>query len=130
MNPAANKLIQKNICNPNNSSYPNFAPSIYNLNVSTSVAGAYTVVHIIGDNFLPPVYGITYVNFGIFTNIPIIFYSTFNISFVVPQDAVATTYPYNVEVVNVYNNNFGSSINYRAVGSNVYSNNVSYTITN
>ena len=129
MNPAENKFIQKGICNPNNSSYPNFAPSIYNLNVYTSVAGAYTVVHIIGDNFLPPAYGNTYVNFGIFTNIPIVFYSTFNISFVVPQGAVATKYPYNVEVVNVYNNNFGSSINYRASGSNVYSNNVSYTIT-
>lgn len=128
MNPAVNKLTEKYICNPSNSSYPNFAPSIYNLNVETSVAGAYTVVHILGDNFFPPAYGNTYVNFGSFTNIPILFYSTFNISFVVPQGAGNNLY--NVVVVNVYNNNFGSTINYRASGSNVYSNTVLYSITN
>jgi len=128
MNPAVNKLTEKYICNPSNSSYPNFAPSIYNLNVETSVAGAYTVVHILGDNFFPPAYGNTYVNFGSFTNIPIIFYNTFNISFVVPQGAGNNLY--NVVVVNVYNNNFGSTINYRASGSNVYSNTVLYSITN
>ena len=126
MNRVINKATQQNFCNTN-SSYPKFAPTIHKLSINNSAAAAYTVVDIIGENFLPPAYGNTHVNFGVFTNIPFIFYSTMNISFVVPKNAVPETY--NVVAVNVYNNNFGSTINYRSIGSNAYSNSVIYTIT-
>ena len=87
----------------NKSFYPSFNPKIYSLSVTTSVSSVYSLVYINGSNFFPPSNGSTYVNFGSFTNLPIIFYSSFNISFVVPLNVVAGNY--NVVVVNLYNGN-------------------------
>ena len=115
-------------CKRNNRSYPSFAPVIYNLSVLSSCVGAYSLVNIDGANFLPPAYGTTYVNFGQYTNLPITFYSSFNISFVVPLNAPPGNYA--VTVVNVYNGNFSPAINQTYPGNLVYSNSITYTLLN
>ena len=107
--------------------YPSFTPTINSLSVSSSVRGAYSNVTINGSNFLPPSYGTTYVNFGAFKNLPIIFYTTTTISFVVPLNAVSGTY--NVQVVNIYNGNFSPSVNQSYPGIPNFSNSVTYTIS-
>jgi hypothetical protein len=124
-----------NITQPNTSinrcrksvGYPNFTPIIYGATVTTSVSGVYTLVYITGENFISPVNETTYVNFGSFLNLPITFYSSFNISFVVPLNALAGSY--NVVVVNVYNGNFSNAVNTSYPGNPNYSNSITYTIT-
>ena len=104
---------------------PSFTPEIYSLSVYSSAPGAYSNVLISGKNFLPN--GTTYVNFGTYTNIPVSYYGSNNISFVVPGNAISG--PYNVIVVNNYTSNFGSHIN-NFYNSNLnYSNSVPYTLT-
>lgn len=110
----------------NKSFYPSFNPQIYNLSVTTSASGVYSLVYINGLNFFPPCNGSTYVNFGSFTNLPITFYSSFNISFVVPSNAVAGNY--NVVVVNLYNGNFSTPVNNSYPSIPNFSNPVRYTI--
>jgi uncharacterized protein (TIGR03437 family) len=85
------------------------------------------MVYIDGSNFFPPTNGITYVNFGNYTNLPVIFYSSFNISFVVPLNAGAGNYT--VTVVNIYNGNFSLQVNTSYPGIPNYSNSVVYTLT-
>lgn len=106
---------------------PSFTPVINSLSVTTSVAGVYSLVYINGSNFIPTCNGVTYINFGNFKNIPITFYSSFNISFVVPLNATKGTH--NVVVVNVYNSNFSPSVNQSYPGIPKYSNSVAYKIT-
>ena len=105
--------------------YPSFTPEIYYMSTTTSIAGEYSLVSISGQNFLPN--GTTYVNFGSYTNIQVLYNSSFNISFVVPT--VALTDIYNVVVVNVYNNNFSPPVNQSQPGTLNYSNAVVYTLT-
>lgn len=106
---------------------PSFTPIINNLSLTSSNVKKYSLVYITGSNFLPPVYGTTYVNFGdSFTNIPITFYSCFNISFVVPISA--TPGNYEVKVVNIYNGNFSPGVNSSNPGIPNYSNSITYTI--
>jgi hypothetical protein len=107
--------------------YPNFSPAISSLSVTSSLIGQYSLVYITGANFLPPCYGNTYVNFGTFKNLPITFYSTVNISFIVPLNAPSGNY--NVTVINVYNSNFSPAINQSYAGNPNYSNSFNYTIT-
>jgi len=114
-------------CQLSNGFYPNFGPKINTLFVSTSSESKYSLVYINGSNFLPPCYGTTYVNFGSYTNLPIIFYNSFTISFVVPIKAVAGNY--SVIVVNIYNNNFSPSVKQSYPGNLNYSNSLIYTIT-
>jgi hypothetical protein len=106
--------------------YPNFTPSINSMSVTTSSAGVYTNVNINGSTFLPTINGVTYVLFGSY-KINILFYSTSNISFVVPLGATAGVY--NVNVVNVYNNNFSTDVPQVSTGTPNYSNTFTYTIT-
>ena len=106
---------------------PSFTPTISNLSVTTSVSGIYSMVYINGTNFLPPCNGTTYVNFGTFKRLPITFYSSFNISFVVPLSAPAGNY--NVIVVNLYNDNFSLPVGQSNPGKPNYSNSITYTIT-
>jgi hypothetical protein len=108
-------------------SYPSFAPVINNLSVNSSGAGVYSLVYIYGINFLPPVYGNTYVNFGSFKQLPITFYSNSSISFVVPLNASPGNY--NTVVVNIYNSNYSPTVNHSYAGNPNYSNSNSYTIT-
>lgn len=104
---------------------PSFTPIINNLSVTSSVAGQYSLVYINGNNYFPN--AITYVNFGIFTNIPITYYSSFNISFVVPLSATAGNY--NIVVVNIYNGQLSQPVKYTYSGNLNYSKPVKYTIT-
>ena len=105
--------------------YPSFTPKLFNLSVNNSAFGEYTVVYINGANFLPN--GTTFVNFGNYTHLPVTYYSSFNISFVVPINANPGTY--NVQVVNLYNGNFSPSINNTYPGVLNLSNSINYTIT-
>ena len=112
-------------CRKISNTYPSFSPTINNLSTTSSEVNINTVVYIDGTNFLPPVYGTTYVNFGNFyKNVPIVFYSTSQISFVVPLDAIAGTYE--VTVVNVYNGNFSPSVNITYAGNLNFSNSILY----
>ena len=104
---------------------PSFTPVINNLSVSTSVAGQYSFVYISGQNFFPN--GTTYVNFGDFKNIPVTYYSSFNISFVVPLNAPIGSYK--VSVVNLYNGQYSVPVNYTYPGNLNYSNYLVYLIT-
>jgi hypothetical protein len=115
-------------CRKISNAYPSFKPIIYSLSVTTSVSGTYSIVYIDGENFLPSVYGTTYVKFGkTYNNLPITFYSPNQLSFVVPLDAVIGIY--NVFVVNVYNSNFSPAVNLTYAGNLNYSNSVTYFIT-
>lgn len=116
-----------NRCRRYQQAYPSFAPIIYTLNPDNVNQGAYSVVYINGLNFLPPCYGTTYVNCGTFTNIPITFYSSFNISFVVPVNIVAGNYA--VTVVNIYNSNFSPAVNSSYPGNPNYSNSLQLTVS-
>jgi hypothetical protein len=112
---------------PTKSFYPSFSPIMNGLSVTTSNSGVYSLVYVTGSNFVSPTNGITYINFGSFTNLPITYYSSFNISFVVPLNALAGSY--NVVVVNVYNGNFSTAVNTSYPGNPNYSNSITYTIT-
>ena len=81
--------------------YPSFTPVINGLSVTSAIYGIYTVVYVYGTNFLP--YN-TYINFGSFTNLSVIFYNSSTISFVIPSKAGAGSY--NVVAINKYNGNF------------------------
>ena len=107
--------------------YPSFSPIMNGLSVTTSNSGVYSLVYVTGSNFVSPTNGTTYINFGSFTNLPITFYSSFNISFVVPLNAVAGSY--NVIVVSIYNGNFSPAVNTSYPGTPNYSNPITYTIT-
>jgi hypothetical protein len=104
---------------------PSFTPVISNLSVTSSLAGQYSLVYINGSNFFPN--GTTFVNFGPYQNIPIVYYGSFNISFVVPLNAFVGNY--NVVVVNLYNGQFSSPVKYSYTGNLNYSNSVLYTLT-
>jgi hypothetical protein len=96
--------------------YPNTSPVILNFSPSTSILGIYTVCYIEGVNFSKSnSTGNSTVTFGNITNIPVTFYSSLNISFVVPSNLSTGTYQ-----VQVVNNNYPSS---------QYSNIVDYILT-
>jgi len=87
--------------------YPNTSPVMYSLSPTESLLSNYTVCYINGLNFSKSnTTGNSTVTFGDITNIPVTFYSSLNISFVVPNNLVAGTYK--VQVVN--NNYFPSTL--------------------
>jgi len=99
-------------------SYPNTTPIIYNLSITQSVLKDYTVCYINGLNFSKEnTTGNSTVTFGDIANIPVIFYSSLNLSFIVPNNLAPGTYE--VQVVN--NNYFPVTL---------YSNKVGYTLLN
>jgi hypothetical protein len=133
MNPAninLNPNIYSNIptnqlaCRKYNPGYPSFTPSISTISVNESNFGQYTLVYIFGVNFFPN--GATYVNFGLYKNIPVTFYGSNNISFVVPINAPIGTYT--VVVVSIYNGNFSTPVKYTYPGVLNYSNAIIYQI--
>lgn len=121
-----NAIYKKYKCRKVLKTYPSFTPIINSLSATSSAKGTYSVVYINGSNFLPPVIGVTYVNFGTYKNLPIIFFSSAYISFTIPLNAPVGNYP--VVVVNVYNNNFSQPVNYSYPGILNYSNKVIYSI--
>jgi hypothetical protein len=79
---------------------PNIIPVILQIIPEQSILGNYVVAHIIGYNFsLGGPLGYSTVTFGNITNIPVTFFSSLNISFVIPVINV-TNGIYQVEVVN------------------------------
>jgi hypothetical protein len=117
-------LIIKKRCKLSKGFLPSFTAEIYSLSVDTSPSGAYSNVSINGKNFLPN--GISYVNFGNFTNIPVNYFSSFSISFVVPTNAPIGSY--NVVVVNNYNSNYSANITTIYNQNLNFSNSVTYKL--
>jgi hypothetical protein len=112
-------------CARNKGFLPSFTPNLYSLSVTTTTSGAYSLVYVNGSNFLPN--GTTFIQFGGLGYLPVTYYSSFNLSFVVPLNAVAGNY--SVKVVNLYNGNFSPSVNQSSIGNLNYSNSIIYTLT-
>ena len=88
--------------------YPTTVPVIYNLSPNQSVLGDYTLCYINGLNFSKEnTTGNSTVTFGNITNIPVTFYSSLNLSFVVPNNLAPGTYQ-----VQIVNNNYFPSTTY------------------
>jgi len=104
---------------------PSFTPELYSLSATSSENNTYKMIFVSGSNFLPN--GTTFIKFGNFGYLPAIYYSSFNLSFVVPLNAVSGNY--NVQVVNLYNGNFSTPVNQTYSGNLNYSNSITYTIT-
>ena len=108
-------LFQYNVRNCRifeNLSYPNTSPVIDSLSIYNSQQGLYTTVYISGSNFsLGGTTGYSTVTFGLYTNIPVIFYNSLYISFQVPIYAVPATYSVTV-VNNSQNPLYSNSVNY------------------
>jgi len=112
-------------CARNAGFLPSFTPILASLSVTTSTSGAYSLVYVNGSNFLPN--GTTFIQFGGLGYLPVTYYSSFNLSFVVPLNAVAGNYL--VKVVNLYNGNFSPPVNQSYPGNLNFSNSITYTIT-
>ena len=113
-------------CKKNKGSLPSFTPVLLSLSVTTSNFGEYSLVYVNGSNFLPN--GVTFIQFGQFGYLPVTYYSSNNLSFIVPINARPGNY--NVKVVNLYNGNFSPQINQSYIGNLNFSENyVTYTIT-
>lgn len=112
-------------CRKFKSQYPSFTPILYNLSTTSSPFGSYSLVYVNGTNFLPN--GTTFIKFGNYGNLPVTYYSSFNLSFVVPLDAPVDSYL--VQVVNLYNGNFSPQINQSYPGNINLSDSITYTIT-
>lgn len=104
--------------------YPSFTPILNSLSTTSSSAGGYSLVYVNGSNYLPN--GTSFIKFGNYGNLNVVYYSSFNLSFVVPQDASPGIY--NVQVVNLYNGNFSPEVNQSYTGNLNYSESISYTI--
>jgi len=118
--------INRKKCRGYNGFYPNFTPILANLSTTTSMATTYVLVRITGSNFLPN--GTTFVKFGSLGFLPVIYYSSFDLGFVVPSNAVAGNYE--VQVVNLYTNNFSPQVNPSNPANLNYSlNSITYSIT-
>jgi hypothetical protein len=111
-------------CRKFKSSYPSFTPVLNKLSVTSSPAGGYSVVYVDGSNFLPN--GTTFIKFGN-GYIPVTYFSSFKLSFIVPLNA--TVGDYDVQVVNLYNDNFSPQKNQTYTGNINLSNPITYTIT-
>lgn len=121
-----NKIRNKSITYPRNKGFlPSFTPILDGLSTTTSGSGAYSLVYVNGSNFLPG--GTTFIQFGVLGYLPVTYYSSFNLSFVVPLNAVAGSYA--VKVVNLYNGNFSQPVNQSYSGNLNFSNSITYTIT-
>lgn len=121
-----NKIKNKSITCPRNTGFlPSFTPILHNLSVTTSAPGVYSLVYVNGSNFLPN--GTTFIQFGGLGYLPVIYYSSFNLSFVVPLNATSGNYA--VKVVNLYNGNFSPPINQSYSGNLNFSNSITYTIS-
>jgi len=117
-------------CSLSRNNLPSFTPVIYGLSQDRSNAKAYTVIYIIGTNFLPN--GTTYIKFNDIDNkenrqnIQVIYYSSMNISFIVPSNLKPGKY--NVTAVNVYSGNFSLPVQYNYTPNLNYSDSITYTI--
>lgn len=121
-----NKNRNKSITSSRNKGFlPSFTPILHGLSITTSTSGTYSLVYVNGSNFLPG--GITFIQFGGLGYLPVTYYSSFNLSFVVPLNAIPDNYA--VKVVNLYNGNFSPPINQSYSGNLNFSNSITYTIS-
>jgi hypothetical protein len=112
-------------CRKSKPKYPSFTPILSSLSTTTSPVGGYSLVYISGSNYLPD--GTTIVKFGN-TYLPVIYYSSSYLSFVVPLNAGKGNYP--VQIANIYNGNFSPVVNQSYPGNiNLSTNSIIYTIT-
>jgi hypothetical protein len=109
----------------NNRGYPSFTPELSGLSVTTSAEKVYTIVYVNGSNFLPN--DTTFIKFGNLGYSPVTYNTSFNLSFVVPFNAVKGDY--SVKVVNLYNGNFSPPVNQSYPGNLNFSQAITYTIT-
>ena len=117
-------LLQPFLCRKSVPLIPDVTPIISNLSVDSSTEGLYTVVTIYGNNFsLYGITGISVVDFvstskkQIFQNLPVSFYSSQQISFSVPLNALPDNYS-----ITVVNKQYpisltSNSVNYTIVSS-------------
>lgn len=112
-------------CRIYNGFYPSFTPVLNSLSVTSSDAGKYSFVYVNGSNFLPN--QTTFIKFGNLGYLPVTYYSSFSLSFVVPLNSYSGDY--NVQVVNLYNGNFSPQVNQSYPGNLNFSNSIIYTIT-
>lgn len=97
-----------NICRKVNS-FPDTTPIINNMSTYITKASAYTIVHIIGENFsLDGSTGYSVVLFGEM-EIPVIFYNSQHISFVVPLNKKNGEYTIKVVNKNYFQTNLYSN---------------------
>jgi hypothetical protein len=103
------QISSNSSCKKNSNTIPNFSPIITNLTPDTCPAGVYTQVTVYGNNFsLGSSIGYTVIIFGD-TIIPVTFYGSKTISFIVPTSASPGIYT--VQAVNIlYPNSFYSNI--------------------
>jgi hypothetical protein len=102
-----------NRCRIPTSVYPDITPVIYDLSSYASFSGQYTVVHIHGNHFSQygPM-GYSVVNFGKDKNIPVSFYNSQEISFVVPINSVPDIYSVTVANINFPSTLYSNSMPY------------------
>ena len=114
-------IVKRIIKNPKGF-LPNITPIIYGLSTYTSKISEYIVIYISGANFFP--FGTTNVTFGPFNNIPVTYYSSFSISFSLPQStrSILALGTYSVQVTTINNST-------NLFPTTVYSNKVLYTLT-
>jgi hypothetical protein len=105
--------------------YPSFTPILSDLSITSSAQNTYSNVYVYGSNFLPN--RITFIKFGNLGYYPVIYYSSSELSFIVPENASPGNY--NVQVVNLYNSNFSPPVNQSYPGNLNFSNSITYTIT-
>jgi len=104
-------------CRKSKPKYPSFTPVLSGLSTTTSPSGGYSLVYISGSNYLPD--EVTIVKFGN-DYLPVIYYSSSYLSFVVPLNLLA----------NIYNGNFSPVVNQSYPGNiNLSENSIIYTIT-
>jgi hypothetical protein len=106
---------------------PNFTPTIIRLSNSKGLITETKLITIYGSGFIHPSISTTYVNFGKeYQKIPTNYYNSSRISFTVPYNLLAGTFP--IVVVTVYNENYKEKLYSSYSPNNVfYSNALNYT---
>jgi len=116
--------VRTSNCSLTKKRLPSFNPVIYSLSQTFSYAKKYSVVFVKGENFFPN--GSTYINFGKIKNIPVTYFGSFAISFIVPVNALAGDHK--ITAVNIYNGNFSYPIQYTYPANLNESNPIIYTL--
>ena len=115
MFPNNNNLSSKTSCVKYKNFFPKFTPVILYLSSDTANAGEYTQVNVYGNNFsLGSRIGYTIINFAN-TIIPVTYYGSTNISFIVPVNVCPGVYT--VQAVNAFypNSSYSNIVNFTIV---------------
>ena len=107
------------VCRVKKGFLPNITPIISSLSTYTSESGKYKVIYVACNKFNFNTTSVTFSNAIFKSSIPVIYFSTFSISFVVPINAPIGIY--NIQVLIIDESRLSPNI--------VYSNIISYTLT-